>query len=253
MLISTFYLRVVRAGQECPTVSGLPMGIGAGLRPKEPEKEKEKKMKKRPNEDGQEKSTSLSVSPSQAALSTPSLPSSETEAKPTLESSSGPDGQSPPLSDSPLTNVPPAASQTDLNAAHALHLGGWSAILDDWFAKGVGSLDGVVPLSPNPPSAWTSTSPPSSAPPHSPHHFHGIPFSPDVTPVPHDGIETRWRFPPHTPGDRMFAAESSRSPNRHGPYELLCKERLMGIYLAIYVHRDVKPLVRSICFPLVIM
>ncbi|KAF5327112.1 hypothetical protein D9619_004523 [Psilocybe cf. subviscida] len=30
---------------------------------------------------------------------------------------------------------------------------------------------------------------------------------------------------------------------RKGPYQLLIKERLMGIYLAIYVHRDLKPLV----------
>jgi len=32
---------------------------------------------------------------------------------------------------------------------------------------------------------------------------------------------------------------------RRGPYQLLVKERLMGIYMAIYVHRDVKPFVRG--------
>ncbi|KAF8876732.1 hypothetical protein BD779DRAFT_1559597 [Infundibulicybe gibba] len=36
----------------------------------------------------------------------------------------------------------------------------------------------------------------------------------------------------------------SKEP-RKGPYTLLVKERMMGIYLAIYVHRDVKPLVRG--------
>ena len=30
-----------------------------------------------------------------------------------------------------------------------------------------------------------------------------------------------------------------------GPYELLVKERLMGIYLAIFVHRDAKHLVHG--------
>ncbi|KIK62393.1 hypothetical protein GYMLUDRAFT_41829 [Collybiopsis luxurians FD-317 M1] len=32
---------------------------------------------------------------------------------------------------------------------------------------------------------------------------------------------------------------------KKGPYQLLCKERLLGIYLAVYVHRDIKPLVES--------
>ena len=32
---------------------------------------------------------------------------------------------------------------------------------------------------------------------------------------------------------------------RDGPYELLVKERMMGIYLAVFVHRDVKDLVES--------
>jgi hypothetical protein len=33
-----------------------------------------------------------------------------------------------------------------------------------------------------------------------------------------------------------------------GPYEMLVKERLMGIYLAIFVHRDAKHLVRGASF-----
>lgn len=35
---------------------------------------------------------------------------------------------------------------------------------------------------------------------------------------------------------------------RRGPYQLLAKERLMGIYLAIYIHRDIKSLVRGTAF-----
>ena len=30
-----------------------------------------------------------------------------------------------------------------------------------------------------------------------------------------------------------------------GPYELLAKERLMGIYLAVFIYRDLKPLVKG--------
>ncbi|TFK40065.1 Endonuclease/exonuclease/phosphatase [Crucibulum laeve] len=37
---------------------------------------------------------------------------------------------------------------------------------------------------------------------------------------------------------------SSREP-RKGPYQLLVKERMMGIYLAIYIHRDLRSLVRG--------
>lgn len=32
---------------------------------------------------------------------------------------------------------------------------------------------------------------------------------------------------------------------KKGPYQLLCKERLLGIYLAMYIHRDLKPFVES--------
>ncbi|KAF8905008.1 hypothetical protein CPB84DRAFT_1845100 [Gymnopilus junonius] len=37
----------------------------------------------------------------------------------------------------------------------------------------------------------------------------------------------------------------STRESRKGPYQLLIKERLMGIYMAIYIHRDVRPLVRG--------
>lgn len=32
-----------------------------------------------------------------------------------------------------------------------------------------------------------------------------------------------------------------------GPYMLVAKERLMGIYLAVYVHRETRPLIRGAC------
>lgn len=41
---------------------------------------------------------------------------------------------------------------------------------------------------------------------------------------------------------------SAREP-RKGPYALLTKERMMGIYMAIYIHRDMLPLVRGTLSP----
>jgi hypothetical protein len=48
---------------------------------------------------------------------------------------------------------------------------------------------------------------------------------------------------------RSYSANDIRrrpkSATRGGPYELLVKERLMGIYLAVFVHRDAEHLVRG--------
>lgn len=40
---------------------------------------------------------------------------------------------------------------------------------------------------------------------------------------------------------------AARGPvkERKGPYQLLIKERMMGIYMAVYIHRDLRPLVRG--------
>jgi hypothetical protein len=43
----------------------------------------------------------------------------------------------------------------------------------------------------------------------------------------------------------LMRQKSCREPRR-GPYQLLIKDRLMGIYLALYIHRDLKPLVQGI-------
>lgn len=42
---------------------------------------------------------------------------------------------------------------------------------------------------------------------------------------------------------------SARGPvkERKGPYQLLIKERMMGIYMAVYIHRDLRPFVRGMC------
>jgi hypothetical protein len=45
----------------------------------------------------------------------------------------------------------------------------------------------------------------------------------------------------------LVRKKSCRDPRR-GPYQLLIKDRLMGIYLAVYIHRDLKPLVQGMIF-----
>jgi len=45
------------------------------------------------------------------------------------------------------------------------------------------------------------------------------------------------------------SADPHRNPNveqRKGPYQLLVKERMMGIYLAAYINRDIRHLVKGI-------
>ncbi|KAJ3867038.1 inositol polyphosphate phosphatase [Lentinula novae-zelandiae] len=49
----------------------------------------------------------------------------------------------------------------------------------------------------------------------------------------------------HKPLSPRTALTVKDSTAKKGPYQLLCKERLLGIYLAMYVHRDLKPLVES--------
>lgn len=52
------------------------------------------------------------------------------------------------------------------------------------------------------------------------------------------------RAVPGTPALALKRTNSIKEPKK-GPYQFLAKERLMGIYLAIYVHRDLKPLIKG--------
>ncbi|KAF7312158.1 Inositol polyphosphate phosphatase [Mycena indigotica] len=44
-------------------------------------------------------------------------------------------------------------------------------------------------------------------------------------------------------GKRQATNTQTTTSDRQGPYQLLVKERLMGLYLAIFVHRDLRPFV----------
>jgi hypothetical protein len=58
----------------------------------------------------------------------------------------------------------------------------------------------------------------------------------------------------HSSAAQADSSHSSTSPElppripkdlRKGPYQMLIKERMMGIYLAIYIHRDIRPFVEG--------
>jgi len=108
---------------------------------------------------------------------------------------------------------------------HLHHTAGWSGILEDYLARGISSIPGVK---------LDTVSPASSFPVlslRSPDHG-GSPASATTQGTVNN--DTRWNWPP-----------GGGEVPKTGPYELLTKERLMGIYLALYIHRDIKPLVEG--------
>ena len=72
---------------------------------------------------------------------------------------------------------------------------------------------------------------------------HGIPF------VGHSA-RTKDKGSQSDLGRSYSTGDIKRRPKTgtRGPYEIFVKERLMGIYLAIFVHRDAKHLVRGASF-----
>lgn len=109
------------------------------------------------------------------------------------------------LKDKEKEPISPIDSQPDLASIPY----GWTAILEDWLSHAGGSN-----LEPSP-VAWNKS-----------RKVNGEP-QPLVSPSPKRRISTK-------------AAVSQK-----GPYEILIKERMMGLYLAVYVHREIKHLVRG--------
>lgn len=144
-----FHLIVI-AGQECPTSSGIPMGLGAGFRLLDKDREK--------------------------------LDDSEKDADKARQHK--------------FDRSKHSKSQEDMSPHE--HPGGWTSMVEEWLCRGGGC------------SARNA--------------------SPTVSDVGHP---------------KPLIRRLSSKEHRRGPYQLLAKERLMGIYLAIYVHRDVKSLVRG--------
>lgn len=87
---------------------------------------------------------------------------------------------------------------------------GWTAILEDWLSHAGGSNF-------EPSSVTGNKSPKANGEPQSP-------------------------VPPNL--KRRISTKAAIS--QKGPYEILIKERMMGLYLAIYIHREIKHLVRGV-------
>ncbi|KAJ1307435.1 hypothetical protein OPQ81_001536 [Rhizoctonia solani] len=211
------YHIIVIAGQECPT-GLLPMGMGAVKM----ERSKDSKLKvKGKEEDG---------SPNKAKKP---RRSEEEELHPLTESL--PTKDMPPSTPTVQTTGLPLPGQNQ-------HSSGWSALLEDWYCKGLGTKrfsleDWQMPISP------AAAAPPSPVPSRSP-SLPALPLPP-VIPDP-----AKLTIPPSP--RRMNSLISGHSyTNGHvtsteqGPYVLVAKERLMGIYLAVYVHRETRSLVRG--------
>jgi hypothetical protein len=158
------------AGQECPSLSGIPLGLGAGFKlgggggDKEKERDKERdkdKDRDRVNDEQEEPSE-------------------------------------------PLIERRGTKSSEQRDDEHAPHTHGWTSILEDFF------VHGLTVLGPSP--------------------------------------RTRDKILHPELGRSHSTGDLGRRPKTgtRGPYELLVKERMMGIYLAIFVHRDAKHLVRGV-------
>ncbi|CAA7265565.1 unnamed protein product [Cyclocybe aegerita] len=146
------YHLVVIAGQECPTPSGIPMGLGAGFKILDNKDREKSREGEKEHDKGKDKTKDKDrVDEAQTEETAPENPTA-----------------------------------------------GWTSMVEDWLCHGGG---------------YTSRT-----------------NSPSTTDV---GLP------------RPLMRHKSTKESRKGPYQLLIKERLMGIYLAIYVHRDVKPFVRG--------
>ena len=156
------------AGQECPSLSGIPLGLGAGFKLGSGDKEKEKDRERDKDKD------------------------------------KDPDNveQEPP--EPLIENRGPKVEQRDEEPAP--HTSGWTSILEDFFVHGMTVVD---------PSARAKDK----------------------------GSQSELGRS-HSTGDIRHRLKVGT----RGPYEMLIKERLMGIYLAIFVHRDAKHLVRGASF-----
>ncbi|CAE7097786.1 unnamed protein product, partial [Rhizoctonia solani] len=210
------YHIIVIAGQECPT-GLLPMGMGAVKM----DRSKDNKSKAKKEEDG---------SPNK-----PKKPrrSEEEELQPLTEL--------PPTKDAPPST--PTIQPTNLPiSGQVQHSSGWSALLEDWYSKGLGAKrfsleDWQIPTSP------VAVAPSSPAPSRSP-SLPALPLPPTIPDpaklaVPPSPRRMSTLIPGH------YSNGHTSSPAEPGPYVLVAKERLMGIYLAVYVHRETRSLVRG--------
>ncbi|CCO30488.1 phosphoglycerate mutase [Rhizoctonia solani AG-1 IB] len=213
------YHIIVIAGQECPT-GLLPMGMGAV------KMERSKDIKAKPKTKEEDGSPNKHKKPRR---------SEEEELQPLNEL--------PPGKDVPPST--PTVQSTNL-PGQIQHSSGWSALLEDWYSKGLGAKrfsleDWQVPTSP------AMAAPPSPVPSRSP-SLPALPLPPTIpdpakltVPPSPRRMSTLIHGLPHSNYSNGHVASSTEQ----GPYTLIAKERLMGIYMAVYVHRETRSLVRG--------
>ena len=169
---------------------GLPLGLGGGLKWDKEEEEKRFKKEKEDTKKKKEKGKEELPKPEPSPAATP--------------------GTRTPSKHNPH------------------HTTGWSAILEDYFSRGIGSIPGVKPdLAASPPGNASLSSllkSPNRGPPSASANVQGM-----------ANKDAKWNLPP-----------GGGEVPKTGPYELLTKERMMGIYLALYIHRDIRPLVEGL-------
>ncbi len=102
---------------------------------------------------------------------------------------------------------------------------GWSAMLEDWLCHGGPPL-AHSNLNPNPSTAQLNETP-----------------KPALLDVPIS--EEEFLISPKAKSTGDLALRMAPKAPAKGPYELPVKERMMGIYLAVYINRDIKGLVQG--------
>ncbi|KAF8339974.1 uncharacterized protein EI90DRAFT_3038677 [Cantharellus anzutake] len=212
---------IIVAGQECPSATGLlPMAFGAGNSLTVREKDKDKKVGRRKRSDDQYKR--LENSPDSTLLL--DLPAS------------------PTMSHFPSTGNLPTSS-TILHHRER-ETGGWTQILEDWFVRGIrrsGSMEeenqnGEVPQPLSQPTERTENVSADTV---------AQSASPQLNRSPSDSVPHKHNHPLHLLTSTAVHTSHPTSNQHTGSYVLAVKERMMGIYLAAYVHRDVEHLLQG--------
>jgi hypothetical protein len=131
---------------------------------------------------------------------------------------------------SPADSTAPTPLGARTPSKHHNHfVTGWSSILEDYFSRGIGTIEGVKPDIVSPSGSSSFASLPVLGSPDRPQAASTSEILPGMA-----DKTVQWKIPP---GETMVP--------RIGPYELLTKERLAGIYLALYIHRDIRHLVEG--------
>ncbi|KAI0784455.1 hypothetical protein C8Q75DRAFT_778933 [Abortiporus biennis] len=214
------YHLIVVAGQECPTVSGLPRGLGApGFQLKEKERDRSQRAKEKEKEPLKQSTEVSERSRSQ-----------EPEKEEKYEDS---DRRSIHRFHLHRDRSQHRISREDLPSANSHDSShhqpyGWSAMLEEWYTHS------------------GHTAPQTS--------ISGTRFSEDPAPPKPTLLDVKIG---DKPSEDVILSPKARSTgdltlrmnakaNAKGPYELLVKERMMGLYLAVFVNRDVRGLVREV-------